>query len=288
MGAVLSGFSGEVNGQATELLQATKARDQALFKALENKVEAMLLQIEKTRGDADDVKETEVSGGRTVMRVTEIRTSDSSGVDNEIMGGISDFLTIATGATPANAAVQGTKKLLSAGVNALLGASSGESREKTSFMVLFLGTSFARIDFSMYCYSVSAKKWGVEKDEAGFCYVADVAILKESDVHPEEAAYLISQSFDTTGDEKETEAVANMMLNIALLQRLQLAVMNPDSKMDDLKDTIEEYNEVKKLIQTSMTQLSPYVHKTGTTPAQPSDGSGAGAGPAGANVPVGH
>ena len=271
MGAAVSGFTDAATHKSQDLADATKARNQALFKALENRVEAMQLQIEKSPGNADEVSKTEVSGGRTVMRVTEIRAANSTEVDKEIMDGIGDFLTMATGAKPANAAVKGTKKLLGSGVNALLGASSGESREKTSFMCLFLGNAFARIDYKMYSYSVTAKQWGTATSEAGFCYVADVAILKEGDVSPEEASYLISQSFDTSGDDKEVsakeaDAVGDMMLHIALLQRLQAAVNKPDATMEDLKGTIEQYNTVKKLIQDSMAKLTPYERQT-TPPA---------------------
>ena len=247
MGAAASAM----NAEGDEELDDAKKKNNAVFKALETKLEVMQLEISATRGAAQSVKMNEVAGGRTAMRVSEIRSSITSGVDQEIMDGIGDFLSIATGADPAKAAVKGVKKTLSAGVSALLGAQSGQSKSKRSFVCLFLGNAFVRIDYYLYSYSVSARKWGVEKGDAGFVYVADLAVLNHTDITPEEASYFISQSFDTA-DPDEAKLIADMMINIALLQRLQATLTREGAKMSDLLETLKQYN----LVEAEISKLS--------------------------------
>ena len=253
MGAVASAM----NAEADKELDDAKKKNNAVFKALETKLEVMLLEISNTRGDAASVKAKEVAGGRTAMRVSEIRSTTQAGVDQEILDGIGDFLSMATGADPAQAAVAGVKKTLSAGVNALLGAQNGQSKSKRSFVCLFLGNAFVRIDYYMYSYSVSAKKWGLDKGEGGFVYVADLAVLNHADITPEEASYFISQSFDSS-DPDESKYIAEMMIHIALLQRLQANLSQKDAKMSDLLDTIKQYNQVEAEISKISTSLKPY------------------------------
>jgi len=253
MGAVASAMNAEADA---ELDDATK-KNNAVFKALETKLEVMLLEIEATRGSAEAVKKKEVAGGRTAMRVSEIRSSLTAGVDQEIMDGIGSFLSMATGAEPAQAAVAGVKNTLSAGVNALLGAQNGQSRSKRSFVCLFLGNAFVRIDYYIYSYSVSALKWGLEKGEGGFVYVADLAVLNHKDITPEEASYFISQSFDTS-DPDESKYIAEMMINIALLQRLQANLSQEGAKMSDLLETVKQYNLVEAEISKVTKSLKPY------------------------------
>ena len=257
MGAVASAM----NAEADKELDDAKKKNNAVFKALETKLEVMLLEIASTRGSAEAVKRTEVAGGRTAMRVSEIRASTKAGVDQEIMDGIGDFLSMATGAEPAEAAVAGVKKTLSAGVNALLGAQDGQSKSKRSFVCLFIGNAFVRIDYYLYSYSVSAKKWGLDKGEGGFVYVADLAVLNHKDITPEESSYFISQSFDTT-DPEEAKYIAEMMINIALLQRLQRTLSEEGAKMSDLLETMKQYNLVEAEINKIATVLPKYKNST--------------------------
>lgn len=253
MGAVASAM----NAAADAELDDAKKKNNAVFKALETKLEVMLLEIAATRGSAEAVKAKEVAGGRTAMRVSEIRSSIVAGVDQQILDGIGDFLSIATGADPANAAVAGVKKTLNAGVNALLGAQNGQSKSKRSFVCLFLGNAFVRIDYYMYSYSVSAKKWGLDKGEGGFIYVADLAVLNHKDITPEEASYFISQSFDTSNAD-EAKSIAEMMIQIALLQRLQANLSKEGAKMADLLETLKQYNLVEAEINKLSSSLPVY------------------------------
>jgi len=253
MGAIASAM----NAQADAELDDAKKKNNAVFKALENKLEVMLLEIANTRGSAEAVKAKEVAGGRTAMRVSEIRSSIVAGVDEQILDGIGDFLSIATGADPANAAVAGVKKTLNAGVNALLGAQNGQSKSKRSFVCLFLGNAFVRIDYYMYSYSVSAQKWGLDKGEGGFVYVADLAVLNHKDITPEEASYFISQSFDTSNAD-EAKSIAEMMIQIALLQRLQANLSKEGAKMADLLETLKQYNLVEAEINKLSSSLPVY------------------------------
>lgn len=105
----------------------------------------------QARGDNSVTRQTEVSGGRTVMRTSEIRAATNTGVDKQILAGIHDFFTAAHGGIDGDnqgakhAAVAGAEKVLGAGINALLGVKSGQSQEKRDFIILFLNNAFVRV-----------------------------------------------------------------------------------------------------------------------------------------------
>jgi len=125
----------------------------------------------RRRGDAA-IARTEVAGGRTVMRMSEIRAATSTDIAQEIRGALDDFFEAASQSKnnkrrAQQAAINGTKNMISAGLDALFGVKSGQSAQVESFAVVFLNNAFVRVDYFAYSYSVSAKAWGEEAKEAG-------------------------------------------------------------------------------------------------------------------------
>ncbi len=69
-----------------------------MMQVLANKLECIELQIERTRGPAATCKTTEVAGGRTIMRTSEIRVATSEGVSSQIKKALASFFQSAQGA----------------------------------------------------------------------------------------------------------------------------------------------------------------------------------------------
>eukprot|EP01083_Nonionella_stella_P061138 159395_1 len=132
--------------------------------------------------------------------MSQIRVNDGTGVDSQITTAVGDFFEAAQGGDAGKqAAVDGAKNLILAGIDAIFGASKGQGMEKKGFVVLFLNYAFVRVDYLVYSYNASGKSWGEESTTAGACYVCDLAVLDTAtDLKPSEMDYLISQSFDIT------------------------------------------------------------------------------------------
>ncbi len=109
-----------------------------MMQVLANKLESIELQIERTRGSAASCRSTEVAGGRTIMRTSEIRVATSEGVSEQIMAALASFFESAQGAVGCDnqaakhSAIQGAKNLLCAGIDALFGVQSGQGMESQS------------------------------------------------------------------------------------------------------------------------------------------------------------
>ena len=74
---------------------------------------------------------TEVSGGRKVSRMSQIRVSDGTRVESQITNANGDFFEAAQGGDAGKqAAVDGAKNLIFAGIDAIFGASKGQGIEK--------------------------------------------------------------------------------------------------------------------------------------------------------------
>lgn len=69
-----------------------------------------------------------------------------------------------------------------------------------------------QVDYFLYSYSVSAKKWGEEANRAGICYMADLAVLDLADLKPSEVDYLVSQALSVGA--ADFEAVAQIKLEV--------------------------------------------------------------------------
>jgi hypothetical protein len=132
-----------------------------MMMVLGNKLEAMETAIKAARGTATEVKDVEVAGGRTIMRVSEIRVATKTAPDKQIMDGLNDFFAAAQqgvngeDSKAKHAAIKGAHSLLSSGINALMGVQNGQSMQQEKFVILFMNNAFVRVDYKIYTYSVS-------------------------------------------------------------------------------------------------------------------------------------
>jgi len=197
-----------------------------ILQTLQNKLDAFLLEVEAKRGMEANVKE--VAGGRSVLRVSEVRVSDGSGADENITAGVSNFFDAATNAVEGGddessqtSAIDGAKNLITAGLSALFGVSNGQGQSKRSFMVLFLNNAFVRVDYFAYSYSVSAKVWGAEANQSGFCYLCDLSVLNTTELFPNEIDYLLSQALSiNTNELNELNKLKFALIQSAVVSRV--------------------------------------------------------------------
>ena len=194
--------------KAKEEKEEAKGDVDKIMEALENKLEAFELEVENIRG-LTTKNSKEVVGGRSVMRVSDIRVSTGSGISENITGAISDFFEAATNdldgdnARAKKSAVKGAEKLVTGALSALFGKGSGQGSTKKSFVVLFLNNAFVRVDYYVYTYSASGERWGAVADESGACYLADLAVLDITQLKPQEIDFLLSQALRVGPSELE-------------------------------------------------------------------------------------
>ncbi len=117
-------------------------------------------------------------------------------------------------------AIQGAENLLSASIDALFGVQSGQGMESQSFVILFMNNAFVRVDYYIYCYNISAQKWGAEVNRSGCCYVADLAVLDMADLTPSEIDFLVSQALAVgDGDFERLMQIKVQLIEVAILSR---------------------------------------------------------------------
>lgn len=130
------------SGAADAAEEKEKTEIDQMIQVLRNKRDAMLSEIKNARGTADGVKSSEVAGGRTIMRVSQLRVSAGTDIDVDITNALSDFFSAAQDGIDGDdnaakhSAVTGAKGLLTAGLKTLMGVKNGQSEEKGDFVVL--------------------------------------------------------------------------------------------------------------------------------------------------------
>lgn len=236
--------------KAKESAAAEKKNVDSIVQTLQNKLDAYEAEVMLKRGDA--VSKTEVTGGRTVMRVSQIRVATQQGPDEQLMAAIDDFFTAAQGGVSGDndaakrAALGGAQKLLKAGLNALFGVSKGQSMSKKSFCVLFMNNAFVRVDYFVYTYSVSAEAWGAAASEAGSCYLADLAVLKTQELSPDEINFLLSQALAV--DAQHMDALTKIKLNLIEQSVLSRMLSKPDISLDAVLEAAKKLASTQKAI----------------------------------------
>mmetsp|Transcript_19450 Transcript_19450/g.45305 ORF Transcript_19450/g.45305 Transcript_19450/m.45305 type:complete len:284 (+) Transcript_19450:113-964(+) len=251
---------------------AKKQEDQlkVLMDILETKRKEFIERIELQRGDDANNVGKEVAGGRTISRISEIRVATNSGADPGIALAIGDFLSYAQGGDNAKqAAVDGTKALISSGLNALFGAGSATGFEKEGFVVIFLNYSFVRIDYFVYTYSIEGAKWGAVANRSGSCYVCDISVLDPTrkEVRASEIDYLLGQSLSVPTPKPGTPVNPDAEFYIILKMKIQLVESMILSRLldkDDLTlDQLREYTiqliKTQELIAQSFNSLADFV-----------------------------
>jgi len=261
------------NDAADEAAQHAKEKLETIMKTLQIKLDTYETQVSNTRGPSES--KTEIDGGRSIMRVTEMRVATGSGPDQQLKNAIGSFISIAQGGDESKkAAVEGAQALIQTGLDAVLGVTSGQSMEKTGFAVLFINYSFVRVDYFVYSYSLSAKKFGAEANEAGVCYLADLAVLKIEELSSSEIDFLISQSLKS---DDTMERVKNLtMLKIQLAQSAVLGRLlkkggdilagdlkdpynqDPSSTLDEILKATEAYVENQQQIAETFRQMPTF------------------------------
>lgn len=262
------------SAEAKEKKDEELTQVQDLIAILEAKVNEFVARVRLERAGAESL--TEVSGGRTVSRMSQIRVSDGTGVDAQITNAIGDFFEAAQGGDVGKqAAVDGAKNLVMAGIDAIFGASKGQGIEKKGFVVLFLNYAFVRVDYLVYSYNASGKSWGEQSTTAGACYVCDLAVLDSAtDLKTSEIDYLLSQSLDITppndGDGNNTVFEMIMELKILLTESAILSRMlnKPDLTFDQLGAATESLTKVNLQIKNVFAALPP-LQKPGTDTPTP-------------------
>ena len=218
---------------------------------LESKVETIENNIKASR--LNKTSTSELTGGRTLMHVSEIRVSSGAEPDEQIGMAIKDFFDVVQ--APANgndtwktkaAALDGAQRLLTAGLSALFGVKNGQSMHKKSFVVLYINNSFVRVDFEVYTYNASASRWGYTQNESGACYVADLAVLDIADIKPSEIDFLLSQTLDTRWN--EFDALMEIKVRFTQMSILSRMISDKSLTFSDLAQALRELQECQVAI----------------------------------------
>lgn len=253
------------NSTATARQNANEEKDRvdSLIEALENKIRAFELEIEANRGDEAAEDSGEIKGGRSAVRISEVRVSTATGVDNDLTGAIENFFQAATNSLEGDddaaklSAVEGAKNLVSAGLSALFGTSAGQGSTRRSFFVLFLNNAFCRVDIYAYSYNVNAKIWGAESSISGACYIADLSVLKTELLMPSEIDFFLSQALSI----QNGELASLNRLKIALVQSaiLSRALKKEDLTFNELATIAEELAKSQEKISEAFNEFDDYV-----------------------------
>jgi hypothetical protein len=223
----------EQNAKAQERKEEAEDRMNTLMEDLRNKLETYEKQVQQTRGPASS--KTEVDGGRSVMRVSELRVATDKGVQDQMEEAINSFMSLAQGGNaPTKAAVEGATSMLQASLDALYGVSAGQSMEKQGFVVLFLNYAFVRVDYFVYSYCVSGTKWGAQDSVSGCCYLCDLAVLNLADLTSSEIDFLVTQSLKS--DNTQTQINYLTQIKIQMAQSAVLSRILQDKKTNNLDE----------------------------------------------------
>jgi len=246
---------------------------QNMIAILEGKVNEFIARTRLERAGEGSL--TEVSGGRTISRMSQIRVSTKTSIDSQLTNAIGDFFEAAQGGDAGKqAAVTGAKNLVIGGLNALFGSTEGQGMEKTGFVVLFLNFAFVRVDYFAYSYNVSGKAWGAESASAGACYVCDLAVLDPStDLKNSEIDYLISQSLNVqpgppsaSGPQTVFEMIMELKILLTESAILSRLLDKPDLSFDDLGEATDGLSKINDKIKVVFKAL-PTFEKVDETPS---------------------
>jgi len=242
---------------ATKLAKEKKTEVETLMAVLTTKLNTFETIVTSTRGPSSS--KTEVDGGRSVMRMSEIRVQTSDGPDQQMKAAISSFIQVAQGGDKAKkAAVDGAQKMLSSGIDALFGVAAGYAMEKQGFAVMFLNYAFVRVDYYVYSYCVSAKKNFGQAGTSGFCYFADLAVLKLGDLNSSEIDFLISQSLAIEDTNERINRLTEIKIQMAQSAVLSRILSDSNANLDKIAEATEKYVATSARIQASFKKLPDY------------------------------
>lgn len=237
--------------KAEEERKKAEQRIQTMLNTLDHKLKTFEAIVVSSRGASQS--DTEIDGGRSVMRVSEMRVATSAGISDQIKNCIGSFIKLAQGGEDAKeAAVDGAEALLTTGIDALFGVSSGASMEKQGFMVMFLNYAFVRVDYYMFSYNISAMVYGHERNSSGMCYLTDLAVLKLDELKSSEVDFLISQSIKTHDPIQRVKNLTALKIQLAESRVLSRLLRDADSSnLSSILQATREYmstqSEIKRI-----------------------------------------
>jgi len=228
-----------------------------LMELLKTKLTLLEGDLDQVRGENSLSGEKEVAGGRTALRMSRIRVAsgEQGGFAKQLGDGIEDFFNAASSSIAGEegsaqlSALEGTKKLLTGGLEALFGVQSGAASEQRSFVVLYLNNAFVRVDYYIYAYNAEASTFGGTAFESGVCYVADLAVLGYEDLEPHEIDYFATQAL----------AIPNGDFDKLVEIKLQFQILrNLNQRLDDKEDemTLEQLQEVIEQVKSCYDKLA--------------------------------
>jgi len=232
-----------------------------LVKVLDSKRQQFLAEVISKRGGA--ISTTEVNGGRSVVRQSEIRVATSSSPSSQIKDAIGSFFEAAQGGNKGKQAViNGATSLVSAGIDALFGVSAGQGMEKRGFLVLFLNFAFVRVDYYVYSYCVSGEKWGTESSTSGCCQVTDLCVLDPSTLTPSEIDYLISSNITIETDPKSNSNDMAVVMQIKIMLSMSAAlnriIKDPQTDFKTLTDALDQIKDIQGKLSGEMEKLPTF------------------------------
>lgn len=244
-------FAAAAKKRAEAQRKLAEQRLKTMMTELDNKLRTFEAVVVASRGVSES--EIEIDGGRSVMRVAEMRVATSAKMTDQIKNSIGSFIKLAQGGEEAKqGAVEGVEALLLTGIDALFGVSGGTAMEKQGFCVMFLNYAFVRVDYYMYSYNISAQKYGHETNSSGMCYLSDLAVLKLEELKSSEIDFLISQSIKTSDTEQRVKNLT--ALKIQLAESRVLSRMLRNATATDLtailratKEYMKTQAEIKKI-----------------------------------------
>jgi hypothetical protein len=232
-----------------------------LLKILDSKREQFQEEVILNRGT--NISKSEVNGGRSVVRQSELRVASSTGPDSQIKAAIGSFFDAAQGGNKGRQGViNGATQLVSAGMDALFGVSAGQGMEKRGFIVLFLNFAFVRVDYFVYSYCVTGKAWGAEDSTSGSCQVTDLAVLDPSTLTPMEIDYLIAQNITIDdlgeGSDKEFQCLMQIKIMMSTSTILSRILKDPKTTFDILTKTLDQIKGIMQALAGELAKLPEY------------------------------
>jgi hypothetical protein len=278
MGGAISSFAEEAKAEAKKNAEKKRQEMKDLMHVLETKRNAFLTEIAVSRGE--DISNTEVNGGRSVVRQSELRVATRDSPSKQAKETVANFFEAVQGGTKGRKAiVEATSTVLVGSLDSLFGCGKSQAREKRGFVVLFLNFAFVRVDYYAYSYCVSGKCWGAQSSTAGMCYVSDLAVLDPGTLSQMEIDFLIHQNLTSEKkvpklkgeDEKTADARAEKeaqddqfraMMNIKVLLSTN-AVLNrimksPDTKFEDLTKALQGISKIMEELSREIEKLPQY------------------------------
>lgn len=231
-----------------------EAQAEADMDKLSTKLELMLVEIERSRGNEEST--TEVGGGRSVMRYQKIFISSTVGTKPDISSAINSFFAAADAGIDDDAsaakhsAVNGAKKLVDTAVKQCTENRSSETSEVKSFQIVFLNNAFCRVDYYLWQQYIEAAGVGftpnslTNSQKVCRILVCDIAVIPSDMLKPEETTFLLSQALHIPSG--SFQQVLKMSAGLAQVTMLTSIIKSIQKKL--LEQGVTDPNELDRVV----------------------------------------